>query len=371
MTCRVPAGRPWSESRRGGNIRAWPRLLTARMLARAARAAAARARRREARPAGRRSQLHMPARSPRRPRPLGIPSLPDPWRQALSPARARISTRRDAAAAHAPRVPRSTSSTSRGGPSAQGSARRARAAARAPLRRAPLGGGAARAEHERAQAGGAAGAVLEPARARQDRAEPGRPRLHAAPRLAPAAGAERAAKRRACSTRSPAAAARCSCATARCSSSPTRAACARRSWSRCAMIDVDYDGEQLRVEGKGRKTRFVPVGEPAMAALRDYLERARGALAGEPGAPRREQGAAGALFLVEDGPPAGTSDVRRRLRGGRRARGRWRSGPAERSHRTRCVTASRPTCSTAAPTCAASRSCSGTRACRAPRFTLG
>ena len=44
------------------------------------------------------------------------------------------------------------------------------------------------------------------------------------------------------------------------------------------LRDVDHDGEQLRVEGKGRKTRFVPVGEPAMAAVRAYLERARGAL---------------------------------------------------------------------------------------------
>src|SRR6202030_391410 len=34
------------------------------------------------------------------------------------------------------------------------------------------------------------------------------------------------------------------------------------------IADVDHDGEQLRVEGKGRKTRFVPVGEPAMAAVR-------------------------------------------------------------------------------------------------------
>ena len=38
--------------------------------------------------------------------------------------------------------------------------------------------------------------------------------------------------------------------------------------------DVDFDAEQLRVEGKGRKTRLVPVGEPAlMAAAR--LPRAR------------------------------------------------------------------------------------------------
>jgi integrase/recombinase XerC/integrase/recombinase XerD len=71
--------------------------------------------------------------------------------------------------------------------------------------------------------------------------------------------------------------------------------------------DVDHDGEQLRVEGKGRKTRFVPAGEPSMAAVRSYLERARGKLAA-PGA-RTD-----ALFLSKNGRPLGTSDVRRRLR---------------------------------------------------------
>ncbi len=45
------------------------------------------------------------------------------------------------------------------------------------------------------------------------------------------------------------------------------------------LEDVDQDGEQLRVEGKGRKTRYVPVGELAMAALRAYRARARPALA--------------------------------------------------------------------------------------------
>ena len=39
------------------------------------------------------------------------------------------------------------------------------------------------------------------------------------------------------------------------------------------VADVDHDGEQLRVEGKGRKTRYLPVGEVAMAAVRLYLER--------------------------------------------------------------------------------------------------
>jgi integrase/recombinase XerC/integrase/recombinase XerD len=75
----------------------------------------------------------------------------------------------------------------------------------------------------------------------------------------------------------------------------------------CAQ--VDHDGEQLRVEGKGRKTRFVPAGEPAMAALGAYLERARPALA----AAAPPTGAAEALFLSKSGHPLSTSDVRRRL----------------------------------------------------------
>jgi site-specific recombinase XerD len=70
--------------------------------------------------------------------------------------------------------------------------------------------------------------------------------------------------------------------------------------------DVDHDGEQLRVEGKGRKTRFLPVGEVALAAVRIYLERGRGGLAAGDGE--------AALFLSKTGKPLGTSDVRRRLR---------------------------------------------------------
>jgi site-specific recombinase XerD len=85
--------------------------------------------------------------------------------------------------------------------------------------------------------------------------------------------------------------------------------------------DVDYDGEQLRVEGKGRKTRFVPVGEPAMAAVRDYVERARPALAATAesasataSAPALSLRELDALFLSKTGRPLGTGDVRRRLR---------------------------------------------------------
>jgi site-specific recombinase XerD len=76
------------------------------------------------------------------------------------------------------------------------------------------------------------------------------------------------------------------------------------------LADVDYDAEQLRVEGKGRKTRFVPVGEPAIAAVRDYLERARPELARQAGPGRAPQ----SLFLSRSGRPLSTSDVRRRLK---------------------------------------------------------
>jgi site-specific recombinase XerD len=68
---------------------------------------------------------------------------------------------------------------------------------------------------------------------------------------------------------------------------------------------VDFDAEELRVEGKGAKTRFVPVGEPALRALARYLERARGALARGDDEP--------ALFLSKSGRRLSTSDVRRRL----------------------------------------------------------
>ena len=72
------------------------------------------------------------------------------------------------------------------------------------------------------------------------------------------------------------------------------------------LTSVDFDAEELRVEGKGAKTRFVPAGEPALRALARYLERARGALAQEPGEP--------ALFLSKSGRRLSTSDIRRRLR---------------------------------------------------------
>jgi integrase/recombinase XerC/integrase/recombinase XerD len=73
-------------------------------------------------------------------------------------------------------------------------------------------------------------------------------------------------------------------------------------------LDVDapdFESERLRIEGKGGKTRFVPIGEPAQAALARYLERGRRALTGV----RRED----ALLVSKSGRRLHPSDVRRRL----------------------------------------------------------
>ena len=76
------------------------------------------------------------------------------------------------------------------------------------------------------------------------------------------------------------------------------------------IVNVDLDGldpdsEEVRVEGKGAKTRVVPVGEPAWRALNAYLERGRPALEHTPDP---------AVFLSKNGRRLSTSDVRARLR---------------------------------------------------------
>jgi site-specific recombinase XerD len=69
---------------------------------------------------------------------------------------------------------------------------------------------------------------------------------------------------------------------------------------------IEFDGERVRVEGKGGKTRFVPTGEPALKAINRYLMRGRPALL--------TADATRALFLSKSGRRLSTSDVRRRLR---------------------------------------------------------
>jgi site-specific recombinase XerD len=69
--------------------------------------------------------------------------------------------------------------------------------------------------------------------------------------------------------------------------------------------NLDADAEEVRVDGKGGRTRVVPVGEHAWRALERYLARGRTVL---------NTGESQALFLSKTGRRLSTSDVRRRLR---------------------------------------------------------
>ncbi|CAN5604129.1 tyrosine recombinase XerC [soil metagenome] len=90
------------------------------------------------------------------------------------------------------------------------------------------------------------------------------------------------------------------------------------------LTSLDVDSEQVRVEGKGGRSRVVPLGEPGWRALERYLGRGRTALlGGERTEPGEEAGPAGAeparlrtetaLFVSRSGRRLSTSDVRRRL----------------------------------------------------------
>jgi integrase/recombinase XerC/integrase/recombinase XerD len=73
---------------------------------------------------------------------------------------------------------------------------------------------------------------------------------------------------------------------------------------------IDFDAEFVRIEGKGDKTRLVPLGEHARKALSAYLDRARPVLA----AAAIDAPAQTALFISKSGRRLSTSDVRRRLK---------------------------------------------------------
>src|SRR4051812_40404410 len=77
------------------------------------------------------------------------------------------------------------------------------------------------------------------------------------------------------------------------------------------LTDLDPDAEEIRVTGKGSKTRIVPAGEPAWKAIELYPDRARSKLAN---AARDARRAEPSLFLSKSGRRLSTSDVRRRLR---------------------------------------------------------
>jgi integrase/recombinase XerC/integrase/recombinase XerD len=70
---------------------------------------------------------------------------------------------------------------------------------------------------------------------------------------------------------------------------------------------VDIGAREVRVKGKGRKVRMVPVGEVALEALDHYLQ------AGRPLAAKRQREGEDHVFLSKSGRPLSPSDVQRRL----------------------------------------------------------
>jgi site-specific recombinase XerD len=71
------------------------------------------------------------------------------------------------------------------------------------------------------------------------------------------------------------------------------------------MRDVYTESSEVRVKGKGRKVRVVPVGEAALDTLDRYLREGRARLVGD--------GESEYVFLSRSGRPLSTSDVWRRL----------------------------------------------------------
>jgi len=131
---------------------------------------------------------------------------------------------------------------------------------------------------------------------------------------------------------------------------------------------IDFDAETVRVDGKGGKTRMVPVGEHALAAIARYLER------GATGAAHREARHRDLqqepLFLSR---PADGSARLTCVGACAHGRARPRAGRplSRRRIRTRSDTRSRPTCSRAERICDRFRSCWAMPRFRPLRFTLG
>lgn len=78
---------------------------------------------------------------------------------------------------------------------------------------------------------------------------------------------------------------------------------------RLDVTDIDPVGRELRVTGKGERTRTLPLGDPAADAVERYLARARPGLAGA----HPDGDPPSALLLSRRGSRLSTSDVRRRL----------------------------------------------------------
>ena len=128
--------------------------------------------------------------------------------------------------------------------------------------------------------------------------------------------------------------------------------CRASEMSDLLLRDVHLDQGFCQCQGKGSKQRLTPIGRPAAAAVRDYLEHQRPQLAAAASSPPLRGccclAAAGGCAARRSGPwSRSTRDA---------AASRWRSA------RTRCGTVLPRTCWPAAPTCGRCRRCSATPA---------
>ena len=119
---------------------------------------------------------------------------------------------------------------------------------------------------------------------------------------------------------------------------------------------LDLGRRTVRVFGKGGKERTVPVGIPAVRAVGQWQQAGRPVLL----TPASGQ----ALFLGARGGRIDPRTARRVVHERLRA-----AGVGAEPGRTGCGTPPPPTCSKAAPTCAACRRCSGTPRWPPPRST--
>ena len=172
--------------------------------------------------------------------------------------------------------------------------------------------------HRRPQAGGHPRVLPQPGGARRDRAEPRRPGARAQAASAPPARAE---------GRRGGEAARPHPGHARPLELRDRAlfelaysaGLRARELVDLDVESVDFDAEEIRVEGKGGKTRIVPAGEPALRAVERYLERARHGPERRRRASRRcSSRSPGRRLLHERRAPPSAAWTRRRGGAGRR-----------------------------------------------------
>ncbi len=133
---------------------------------------------------------------------------------------------------------------------------------------------------------------------------------------------------------------------------------ARISEAVALNVDDVFDGEVVRLFGKGSKQRIVPLGSFARTAIDAYLVRAR------PEARRARGVHAGAVPRRARKPAVAAERVAHHPR-----RGRTGEARDSRFRRTPSGTPSPPTCWPGEPTCGSCRSCSGIPRSRPRRFT--